>query len=273
MTIVFLALLTLIEGVRRVPRGSVVLHRVLFGQWTVEPPEPGERLRLVSWWSPLMSTIVLKPREKYRRTDAAAVRAQLEGRELYTALFDLRVLGVLELIVLVLGLPFALQRFGALGFFAALGAVLLLCLTIFTALAFSARTLGKPWRAALGWSFPYLSPFAAPRGAEALLEEAVRDMPPAIVTSALLPADAFRLWVRPIVYDASNSGDVDRRLLEGLNLKELRAELAHPPSGQGLWCPRCGATFVHGDSCSACGVELVAGLPAANPPYNAAKTP
>ena len=57
MTIVFLALLTLVEGVRRVPRGSVVLHRVLFGHWTVEPPEAGDRVRLLSWWSPLMSTI------------------------------------------------------------------------------------------------------------------------------------------------------------------------------------------------------------------------
>jgi len=265
VTIVFLALLTLIEGVRRVPRGSVVLHRVLFGQWTVEPPEPGERVRLLSWWSPLMSTIVLAPRQKYRRTDADAVRAQLEGRALYTALFDLRVLAVLELIVLVLGLPFALQRFGALGFFAALGAVLLLCLTIFTALAFSARTLGKPWRAALRWSFPYLSPFAAPRGAEALLEEALRDVPPAIVTSALLPADAFLRWIRPLVFDASHGRDVDPRLLDGLNLSELRTSLADGPhphgstsqNGQGMWCPRCGATFVQGESCSECAIQLV----------------
>ena len=115
------------------PRGSVVLHRVLFGPWAVEPPEPGERLRLPAWWSPLMSAIVLAPRTQYERTDAAALRAQLEGRTLYTALFDLRLLGVVELFVLVLGLPFALQRFGALGFFAALGAVLLLCMTIFIA--------------------------------------------------------------------------------------------------------------------------------------------
>jgi len=259
---VFLALLTLIEGVRRVPRGSVVLHRVLFGRWTVDPPEPGERIRLLSWWSPLMSTIVLAPRQKYQRTDAAAVRSQLEGRDLYTALFDLRVLGVVELIVLVLGLPLALQRFGALGFLAALGAVLLLCLTIFTALAFSARALGKPWRAALRWSFPYLSPFAAPRGAEVLLEEALRDVPPAVASSALLPADAFRLWVRPFVYDASNGREVDRRLLEGLNLKELRVALAQEPAGQGLWCPRCGATFVQGESCSECDIQLV---PASTP--------
>ena len=263
MTIVFLALLTLIEGVRRVPRGSVVLHRVLFGPWTVEPPEPGERLRLLSWWSPLMSAIVLAPRKQYERTDVAAVRAQLEGRALYTTLFDLRLLGVVELFVLVLGLPFALQRAGALGFFAALGAVLLLCLTIFIALASSAHTLGKPWRAALRWSFPYLSPFAAPRSAEALLEEALRDVAPSVASSALLPGDAFLRWVRPIVYDATNGREVDRRLLEGLNLQQLGASLASQ-NGRGMWCPRCGATFVQGESCSECDIQLVpAGTPSA----------
>jgi len=255
VTIVFLALLTLIEGVRRVPRGSVVLHRVLFGQWTVEPPEPGERVRLLSWWSPLMSTIVLAPRQQYRRTDADVVQS------LYTALFDLRVLGVVELLVLVLGVPFALQRFGALGFFAALGVVLLLCLTIFTAVAFSARGLGKPWRAALRWALPYLSPFAAPRGAEALLEEALRDVPPSVASGALLPADAFLRWVRPIVYDARNGREVDRGLLQGLNLKDLGAALTSQ-NGQGMWCPRCGATFVQGESCSECDIQLV---PAGNP--------
>jgi len=255
VTIVFLALLTLIEGVRRVPRGSVVLHRVLFGRWTVEPPEPGERVRLLSWWSPLMSTIVLAPRQQYRRTDADVVQS------LYTALFDLRVLGVVELLVLVLGVPFALQRFGALGFFAALGVVLLLCLTIFTAVAFSARGLGKPWRAALRWALPYLSPFAAPRGAEALLEEALRDVPPSVASGALLPADAFLRWVRPIVYDARNGREVDRGLLQGLNLKDLGAALTSQ-NGQGMWCPRCGATFVQGESCSECDIQLV---PAGNP--------
>jgi hypothetical protein len=263
VTIVFLALLTLIEGVRRVPRGSVVLHRVLFGQWRVKPPEPGERVRLLSWWSPLMSSIVLVPRQKYRRADADAVRAQLEGRDLYTALFDLRVLGVVELLALVGGVPFALARFGALGFFVALAAVLLLCLTIFVALAFSARGLGKPWRTALRWALPYLSPFAASRGAEVLLEEALRDVPPSVVSGALLPADAFRRWVRPIVYDAGHGREVDRSLLEGLNLNELGASLASQ-NGQGMWCPRCGATFVQGESCSECDIHLVpAGTPSA----------
>jgi hypothetical protein len=233
----------------------------LFGPWSVGPPEPGERLRLLSWWSPLMSTIVLAPRQKYRRTDADAVRTQLEGRELYTALFDLRILGVVELLALVVGVPFALRRFGALGFFAALGVVLVLCLTIFTALAFSARGLGKPWRAALAWAFPYLSPFAAPRGAEVLLEETLRDVPPSVASSALLPADAFLRWVRPLAYDARNGREVDRRLLEGLNLNALGASLASH-NGPGMWCPRCGATFVQGEACSECDIQLVpAGTP------------
>jgi len=257
VTIAILALLTLIEGMRRVPAGSVVLRRVLFGPWTVERHEPAERLRLLSWWSPIMTTIVLAPRESYQKTSVKELRARLDGRELYTPLFDLRVMGAAELVVLVLGLPLALQRFGALGFFVALGAVVLLCLTIFTALFFSARSLGRRWR----WAFPFLSPFAAPKAAEALLEEAVRDVPPAVVGRALLPVDAFLVWMRPFVYDASNGGQVDRRFLDGLNLKELRASLAERPTsqnGQGLWCPRCGATFIHGDSCSECGVHLVA---------------
>jgi hypothetical protein len=208
-----------------------------------------------------MSTIVLAPRQKYRRTDADAVRTQLEGRELYTALFDLRILGVVELLALVVGVPFALRRFGALGFFAALGVVLVLCLTIFTALAFSARGLGKPWRAALGWAFPYLSPFAAPRGAEVLLEETLRDVPPSVASSALLPADAFLRWVRPLAYDARNGREVDRRLLEGLNLNALGASLTSH-NGPGMWCPRCGATFVQGEACSECDIQLVpAGTP------------
>ena len=247
MTIVFLALLTLVEGVRRVPRGSVVLQRVMFGQWRIQPPEPGDRRRLLSWWSPFMTSIVLAPREKYQDT---------EGPDVRTALFDLRLLGLVELVALVLGVPLALQRFGATGFLAALGAVLLLCLTIVTALAVGAHSLGRPWRAALRFALPFVSPFSAPRAAEALLEVALGDVAPAVASRALLPADAFLRWVRPLVYDARNGGEVDRRLLEGLNLSELDTALASQ-NGQGMWCRRCGATFVQGKICSECDIQLV----------------
>src|SRR6266550_1944927 len=49
--------------------------------------------------------------------------------------------------------------------------------------------------------------------------------------------------------------------LEGLNLNELGASLASQ-NGSGMWCPRCGATFVQGESCSECDIHLVpAGRP------------
>src|SRR2546422_11334719 len=102
-------------------------------------------------------------------------------------------MGAAELVVLVLGLPLALQRFGALGFFVALGAVVLLCLTIFTALFFSARSLGRRWR----WAFPFLSPFAAPKAAEALLEEAGGGGPPPVVGRALRSVGAVLAWMWP----------------------------------------------------------------------------
>src|SRR4029077_5217751 len=105
-----LARVRCVEGVRVWPAGSVVLRRVLFGPWAVERPEPAERLRLLSWWSPLMTTIVLAPRQSYQKTSVTDLRACLDGRELYTPLFDLRVLGVVELVVLVLGVPLAVQR-------------------------------------------------------------------------------------------------------------------------------------------------------------------
>src|SRR5207245_11484395 len=191
----------------RLRAGSGVLCGALFGLWTVELLEPAELLRLLSWWSLSVTSILLAPRQSYQKTSVTALRARLDGRELYTPLFDLRVLGVVELVALVLGVPLALQRFGAIGFFAALGAVVLLWLTMCTARLFGRRKPGKRW----GWAFPFLSPFAAPRAAEALLEEALRDVAPAVVGNTLLPEDAFVGWMRPFVYDATNGREVEHR--------------------------------------------------------------
>src|SRR5437879_13201540 len=50
VTIAILALLTLIEGMRRVPAGSVVLRRVRLGPWTVARPEPARPVRALVRW-------------------------------------------------------------------------------------------------------------------------------------------------------------------------------------------------------------------------------
>ena len=247
MTIVILALITLFEGVRRVPPGSVLLQRALFGPWRARPSSPrGTRLQLLSWWSPFFSTIVLAPHN-------STGKCKLESLE--QTLLDLRILGIAILPVLVIGIPLALDRFGAVGFFVALGVVGVLCLVVVEAMYSAARALGKTRREALGWAVPFLSPFAAPRAADVLIEEVVRDVPPGLAARALLPFDEFLRWVRPHAYDSKPE------LLTGLDRRELEQALAPPVPALGgeaaLWCPRCGATYVHGDTCSECGIALL----------------
>ena len=253
MTIVILALITLFEGVRRVPSGSVLLQRALFGPWRARPSSArGNRLQLLSWWSPFFSTIVLVPHNS-RTWKLEPLEQRLEEQR--QTLLDLRILGMAILPVLVIGIPLALDRFGAVGFFVALGVVGLLCLVVVEAMYSAARTLGKTRRGALGWAVPFLSPFAAPRAADVLIEEAVRDVPPGLVARALLPFDEFLRWVRPHAYDSRPE------LLTGLDRRELEQALAPPVPAFGgdaaLWCPRCGATYLHGDTCSECGVALL----------------
>lgn len=261
MTIAILALITLFEGVRRVPQGSVLLQRVLFGPWRVRPGPSSlpqtrrNRLQLLSWWSPFVSTIVLAPHNSPGTWTLESLQQHLDEQR--QTLLDLRILGIAILPALVIGLPLALDRFGAVGFFVALSAVGLLCLVVLEAMYSAARALGKTRKAAFGWAVPFLSPFAAPRAAEVLIEEAVRGAPPGLVVRAVLPFEEFLRWVRPYAYDQSHGETVDPRFLAGLDRRELERSLAPPETGT-LWCPRCGAAFLHGERCSDCGVALLA---------------
>jgi len=183
-----------------------VLHRVLFGQWTVEPPEPGDRLRLLSWWSPLMSTIVLAPRPTYRAPMLTRCCAQLEAHDLYTALFDLRLLGVVELLALVLGVPFgAWQAVGtALGACGGRGRCLPAVRDDLHALAFSTHGLASRGGGAALVDLLSVT-FAAPRGAEVpargdVARRAALSRDPRIASRRFVSALGS-----PIVYDARNA--------------------------------------------------------------------
>lgn len=268
MTIAILALVTLLEGIRRVPRGSLLLRRVLFGTWRVRPVSPAmahDSLQLLSWWSPIVSTIMLRPlpppetAPKPRPWKIDAVRGRLEEHR--HTLLDVRVLGLAALLSLVVGIPLAVDRLGAQGFFFALGLLGIICFFVFERMYAAARALGKTRKAALSWSIGSFSPFAAPRAAEVLLEELVRDMPPGLVARVLLPFAEFLAWVRPHAYDSSQGAPADSRLLAGLDPAELKQSLAPPDPalaiGGQLWCPRCGATFVQADACSECGIALL----------------
>lgn len=266
MTIAILALLTLLEGIRRVPRGSLLLRRVLFGAWRVRPAPPAiarDSLQLLSWWSPVVSTIMLRPlpetAPKPKAWKADAVRARLEQHR--PTLLDLRVLGLAALVGLVVGIPLAIDRMGAQGFFFALGLLGVICFFVFERMYAAARNMGKTRKAAFSWAIGSFSPFAASRAAEVLLEELVRDIPPGLVARVLLPFTEFLAWVRPHAYDSSQGAPADARFLAGLDPAELKQSLAPPdPSvaiGGQLWCPRCGATFVQADACSDCGIALL----------------
>lgn len=265
MTIAILALLTLLEGIRRVPRGSLLLRRVLFGGWRARPAPAATAptsLQLLSWWSPIVSTIMLPPPPetggKAKGWKVDTVRARLEEHRL--TLLDLRGLGVAALVVLVVGIPVAIDRMGAQGFFFALGLLFVICCFVVERMYAAARTMGKPRKAAFSSAIGSFSPFAASRAAEVLLEDLVRDIPPGLVARALLPFPEFLTWVRPHAYDSSQGTPADPRFLTGLDPAELKQALAPPDPAAAmdsqLWCPRCGATFVQADACSECGVTL-----------------
>ena len=106
-----------------------------------------------------------------------------------------------------------------------------------------------------------VSPFAAPSAAERLLEDVLTSFPTLAVARALLPADQFRLWIRPRVYDAKSQPDPELR--EALDRDELTAILAPPATGGDatLYCPRCGAVYREGTGCSDCPGVLLQQFP------------
>ncbi|MGH7520923.1 MAG: hypothetical protein ACREMI_06565 [Gemmatimonadales bacterium] len=267
MTIAILALVTLLEGIRRVPRGSLLLRRVLFGAWRVRPAPPAmtdDSLQLLSWWSPIVSTVILRPPRaetspKPKAWKVGPVRARLEQHR--QTLLDLRVLGLAALLGLVVGIPLAIDRMGAQGFFFALGLLGVICFFVCERMYAAARAMDKTRKAAFSWVIGSFSPFAAPRAAEVLLEELVRDIPPGLVARVLLPFAEFLAWVRPHAYDSSQGAPADARFLAGLDPAELKQSLAPPDPAVAIggqrWCPRCGATFVEADACSDCGIALL----------------
>jgi hypothetical protein len=131
-----------------------------------------------------------------------------------------------------------------------------------TGIAFLAlRRLSVPRRAALGRASVLLSPFAAPRAAELVLEATADGVPPAAVLRELLQPDTFAEWARPRAFDVLR-GVPDSELEAVLSPEALASLVSAPPPGPpGAFCPRCGARFRDGiTTCAACeGVALLQG--------------
>jgi hypothetical protein len=271
-----LAAIAWLNGVQRVPAGALVLRRTLLGRWVpADLVVRSTRWQVVAWWPPLTASVV---RGADRRAADTAASARGAAKQLDVRLRRirpwwraLRALGALELTALVAGVPWAATRFGAWGLGVGCAVVLLLAAITSAAAAFAFRRVGDGRGAALRAALPLLSPFAAPRAADALLERVVADSPPELVARALLSPEEFAALIRPRAYDAQRGSGAAAdesapSLITLFGARYIASVVDTPPPGcvaGERYCPRCG--IVYHERVAACdecaGVPLV--VPAA----------
>jgi hypothetical protein len=254
------AALVLLEGLRRIPAGGLVVRAFGWRAWKpVGQVGPTARWALVSWWSPAAPALVLPPLgvESSVSTEELAGRVRLARR----AAPWLAAGSALTLATLVLGVPLASARFGGLGFIAA--AAVVLALTLATA-AGGWRTLQRldapaalRRRLALGWC----SPFASGRVLEGVYQAAVTGASPAQALRLLADERVFVEWARLRAYDSLHGGQTDLDLSAAASAATLYAIIsAEPPLATGgkSYCPRCATVWVMvRDACPDCGVPAV----------------
>jgi hypothetical protein len=261
-TMLVLAAIALAEGLARVPAGAVVLRRFMNGAWQIEGPTgPGGRFRLVHWWPPWTDTLVVPPRSSgtvpVRQADLAARIATIT-----TVRRAARVVGAGTLILLVVGVPVGVGGAGAIGGLVALGGVLAgqITLGLLGWRGLAALGRGRGERARLLAAI--LNPFAAPATASRLLAAATAGATPATVARTLLSPEQWAGWFRPWAYDASVAKNPHQELgqeLEAADDAIMQVLALRPPmANDGLWCPRCAATYRAGTTaCSDCDIILL----------------
>jgi hypothetical protein len=251
------AALVLFEGLRRVPAGALVMRGIGPTGWRpMGTPEPRPRWRLISWWSPIAPALVLPSFEGAPALRAAEIEARLKVA--VRAAPWLAGSAAVTLLALIIGLPVASSRFGAIGFFAGAAVLLTLALANAAAGAFTLRRLGYPTRR--GQVLAWCSPFAAGRVLETVYEVVLAGASQAQAVRALAGEDAFATWSRPRAYDVVITGAEDPDLRAAADEATLKAIVAaRPPQGEAgaTFCPRCAATWVLREGpCPACAVPL-----------------
>ena len=254
----FLALVTLLDGLRRVPAGAFVLRRTIGGKWAVVPL--GEGYALVSWWPPISTTLVLAG-----GAGDGGARPVTDDEPQWATVrrnaFLLMVPGGLCLLALLVGIPVSMRWFGGWGFLLSLLIVLLLSWLLTALTYFFSRSLGLSTRQRVLFALPRLNPFAAPASGEAFLERAVAGANPFAVARRLMTEEDFLAWIRPTAYDVTHGeGSSDAALTLVIPREDLRKMVAAPPAGiadLSPWCPRCGAEFGSATTtCPACDIPL-----------------
>jgi hypothetical protein len=255
------------EGVRRVQPDDVILRRGPFGGWrVVSPVRLGRSWHLVSVLAPFFLTIVAQSDSDSAATgvdeDASDMRSFAGSIE---PILALRVLGALDIVLVVIGIPWAVSSRGSIGLLAVLGCALALS----AAIALRSATLSiRQGKSGIGFrkALSFLSPFASPLAAEAALSARARNNPQIAVISDLLGEAEFRAFIRPSVYDVELRGSV----IAGSSLEEMALALPKvertgilKSAGEGCkelerFCPRCAERYsLESTTCAECeGIAL-----------------
>jgi hypothetical protein len=247
-------LLTIVvfEGVRQLGPDELVIRCNPFGVWRVAAPVQLWRdWHIVSFLSPFFLTIVVPPAVRVSslsdRDSDLAEFAQTSGR-----IIALRLLGAFDLLLLILGIPWAVSRFGAAGFIGSLACVLAVSVaTAITSVILLARE-GLPIRAAVQKALSLSSPFSAPLAAEIVLSARIRRYPRLSAISQLFSETQFRAWIRPWAYDLeSPRSSIRNAWLEEIGASLSIAERARilDSASEGCrveerYCPRCGEKYL-----------------------------
>jgi hypothetical protein len=179
-TVLTLAVIAMLEGVRRLPPDAFVLRRILGGHWySAAPLDLGRNWFLVAWPIPLVHFVVV-PRDGERDTlgfNRHFVRIRARARRARFVIGALRVWGTLILFGLVLGLPLAIQRWDVFGLAVSVAALLVLCAVQALLAHIGLRRAGAAKRLALVASVKMLWPFTAPSAAALVQKQVVQGAP------------------------------------------------------------------------------------------------
>jgi hypothetical protein len=254
------------EGVRQLGPDELVLRCNPLGVWRVATP--GQLWRdwhIVSFLAPFFLTIVIPPGVGANSLSDGE-RDPAEFAHTSGTIVVLRLLGALDLLVLILGVPWAVSRFGATGFLGSLACVLILSVATAITAGIALVTEGLPSRVAVRKAIPLASPFSAPLAAEIVLSARTRRYPRLSAVSQLIGETRFRTWIRPWAYDLESPGSPRRNAwLEEIGLSLSPSERAgildSAPEGcrvEERYCPRCGEKYLRALSfCADCeGIQL-----------------
>lgn len=252
-----LALVVLAEGVRRIAPGTIVLEAGPRGWRVARTFELGSGMHLLSLCLPVTTPLVLGDAPRAALSDRRlSTRLRARARRVRRDLILVRVLGLLVVATLVLGLPFAVRRYGAWGLITALQILLVLCLAQTAASWIALMRAGAAPRDAAANAIKMMWPFSAPRAPQMVVEQVAAGAPPLVAARTLIGDTALLRSMRSAVYDAVHGAD-PLQLLSVYDRAELQRFLAESIDNVEPYCPRCGTVYrVEAISCGDCGLEL-----------------